>query len=127
VYAIQGLVDLAGRQQGELCPSHVVAQAQGVPEQFLLQVLRPLVRARILVSVKGPSGGYRLAKRARDITLLDVIEAVEGPVRGEAPPLAHDRGTAGLEDRLQGVCGLIAEQTRRQLQKVRISDLAATS
>src|SRR5262245_42381279 len=124
LYAVQALLDLAGREQGELYPSHVVAKANRVPERFLLKVLNPLVRARILHGVKGPNGGYALAKRVRDITLLEVVEAVEGPVRFEVPRVVKDRDGVRLDDRLEAIYGRIAEQTRRQLQKVRIADLA---
>src|SRR5258708_958355 len=66
--------------------SHTIAREHGIPERFLLKVLNPLVSAGILSSLKGPHGGYRLARTASDITLLEVIEAVEGTIRGEAPP-----------------------------------------
>ena len=41
---------------------------------------------RALASIKGPHGGYRWLSRPADITLLEVIEAIDGPIRGEAPP-----------------------------------------
>jgi DNA-binding IscR family transcriptional regulator len=51
----------------------------------LLKVLEPMVDAGTLRSVSGPRGGYRLARAPKDITLLDVIEAVDGPIRGDVP------------------------------------------
>ena len=65
--------------------SHHIAAARGIPDRFLLKVLKPLVSARILLSLKGPHGGYRLARKAEEISLLDVLEAVDGPIRGQAP------------------------------------------
>jgi Rrf2 family protein len=122
-YALQALVDLADQPHGSLRPSHVVAQAHGVPERFLLKVLNPLVRARILHGVKGPNGGYALARRVRDITLLEVVEAVDGPVRGEVPRVVQQDNNVRLDDRLEAIYGQMAEHIRRQLQKVRIADL----
>src|SRR5262249_60861758 len=58
-YAIHALVFMAGQKQNRPVPSHLVARARGIPERFLLKVLKPLVSARILYSVKGPNGGYR--------------------------------------------------------------------
>jgi Rrf2 family protein len=122
LYAVQVLVDLAGEEQGQLCPSYVLAYELGVSEQFLRKLLHPLAQAGLLQSVRGPHGGYRLAKPARAITLLEVVEALAGPIRGEASSGYHN-GEARLRGRLEDICGQIAEQARRQLRKVRISDL----
>lgn len=123
LYALQALVDMAGREQGRPVASHVVAEAQGVPERFLLKVLKPLVGAGILRSIKGPNGGYQLSKVPKDITLLDIVEAIDGPVRGHIP-FTHERGKKGaLESRLEHLYSDIAEQNRKQMQKVRLSEL----
>src|SRR5437868_14076412 len=98
-YALRALVYLAGRDRTQLVPSALIAQEAGIPELFLLKVLKPLVSARVLVSLRGPTGGYRLARPAETINLLEVIEAVDGPVRGEAP-FASDNAAA-LDRRLQ--------------------------
>jgi Rrf2 family protein len=116
---------MATQKQTSPMASHLVAKAQGIPERFLLKVLKPLVSAGVLHSVKGPNGGYRLARSPSDVTLLDVIEAVDGPVRGQAP--VTDAHSAALDKRLDAICNEAADQTRRQLQKVRISDLAKKS
>jgi Rrf2 family protein len=106
--------------------SHLVAQARGIPERFLLKVLKPLVSARVLHSVKGPNGGYRLAKPANEVSLLEVIEAVDGPIRGQAP-LSNGDNPAPLDRKLETICSQAAAQIRAQLQKVRISDLTSPS
>jgi Rrf2 family protein len=123
LYAVQALVDLARQEQGQLCPSHVLAHELGVSEKFLLKLLHPLARAGLLQSVRGPHGGYCLAKPARAITLLDVVEAVAGPIRGEASS-GYQNGKARLRGRLEDICDQIAEQVRRQLGMVRVADLA---
>ena len=78
---------------------HLVARARKIPERFLLKVLKPLVSARVLHSVKGPNGGYRLARPASDISLLEVLEAVDGPIRGYAPSGAEN-GSVPLQRKL---------------------------
>jgi Rrf2 family protein len=123
LYAVQMLVDLAGLGQNALCPAHVVARAYSLREQFLLKTLLRLVHAGLLQSVKGPRGGFRLARPLQDITLLDVVEAVEGPIWGEAPAV-YANGEDGIDARLQTVCAQVAEQVRLRLRKVRLSDLA---
>jgi Rrf2 family protein len=104
--------------------SHVVAAAEGIPERFLLKVLRPLVSARILHSLKGPNGGYRLARSADRISLLDVIEAVDSPLRGVVPEL-DGQGKDKLDKQLREACNRTAELVRQRLRKVTVQDLAA--
>jgi Rrf2 family protein len=93
-YAVSALAHLA-RHDGRLLPSGAIAEAAGLPDRFLVKVLTPLVRARVLYSVRGPLGGYRLARPAKGITLLEVVEAVDGPVRGEAPRWASRQRAGG--------------------------------
>jgi Rrf2 family protein len=117
------MVYLARHEQGKLFPSHTIAQADGTPDRFLLKILKPLVSARMLRSVKGPHGGYKLARPPEDITLLDIIEAVDGPRRAEAPQFS-DEGSA-LDRRLQAACEEAAKAVRPLLQKVTLAELAA--
>jgi Rrf2 family protein len=104
--------------------SHVIAQRRGIPERFLLKVLKPLVSAQVLFSVKGPNGGYRLARAAGDISILDVLEAVDGPIRGHAPAgLESDHGP--LQRKLDQICAQSADLVRKQLAKIKVSELAS--
>jgi Rrf2 family protein len=120
-YAAQALVELSGKKPGKLVASHTIAQATGMPEKFLLKVLTALARSRVVLAVKGPNGGYRLARPAKDITLLEVVEATDGPVRGMAPQVVADED---LDRRLQRVCDQAAEVVRRNLGRVSVADLA---
>ncbi len=121
-YALHALAFMGGQRHNRPVASHQIARARGIPERFLLKVLKPLVSARVLQSVKGPNGGYRLAKAPADISLLEVVEAVDGPIRGQAS-LAHDNGESTLDRRLDKICNQAADQVRRQLQKIRLSEL----
>jgi Rrf2 family protein len=121
-YALHAVAHMAATGEDRPVASHHIAKARGIPELFLLKILKPLVSARILRSVKGPNGGYRLAKPATKITMLEVVEAVDGPIRGTAP-LAEGGAGNGLDARLEAICGQAADQVRRHLGKVRISDL----
>ncbi|HEV3117613.1 MAG TPA: Rrf2 family transcriptional regulator [Gemmataceae bacterium] len=122
-YALHAVVFMATqKQQNKPVASHHIAKARGIPERFLLKVLKPLVSARVLHSIKGPNGGYRLARTAHDISMLDVIEAVDGPIRGIAP-LSQSQNDGHLDRKLDTICNHSAEQLRKHLQKVRISEL----
>ena len=122
-YALHALEYMAARGLDTPVPSHHIARARGIPERFLLKVLKPLVSARVLHSVKGPNGGYRLAKPANEITMLRVIEAVDGPIRGEAPAVGKD-GAATLDKRLQTVCDALATLVRERLARVTLAEMA---
>jgi Rrf2 family protein len=123
-YALHALEYMAASGRDTPVTSHHIARARGIPENFLLKVLKPLVSARVLRSVKGPHGGYRLARPASKITLLEVVEAVDGPIRGLAP-LSQEAGHHGdgLDPRLAAVCDQAAVLLRGRLGKVRVSDL----
>ena len=121
-YAVQALAYMAKQPPGKPAASHLVAEARGIPERFLLKVLKPLVDARVLLSLKGPHGGYRLARPPKAITLLEVVEAVDGPIRGEAPEVGKNGGAA-LDRRLQGACEGAAALTRQRLARTTLAEL----
>jgi Rrf2 family protein len=122
-YALRALVYLARRDGAGPVPAVQIAEAEGLPERFLGKVLKPLVSSQVLLSLRGPNGGYRLARPARGITLLEVVEAVDGPVRGETPRWAAAAG-GKLNTRLQRVCEAGAEEVRGRLRKVSLASLA---
>jgi len=123
-YAIHALSFMAAqKQQNKPVASHHVAHARGIPERFLLKVLKPLVSARILYSVKGPNGGYRLARTPNEISLLEILEAVDGPIRGQSS-FSYEEHNGALNKRLDTICNQAAEVVRKQLQKIKVSELA---
>ena len=120
-YALAALVHLAGQPPGRPIQSRVTAEAQGVPAPFLPKLLKHLVAAGILRSVRGPNGGYCLAKKPKDISLLEVIEAVGGFLPGEGD--TGPENATGLDARLQEVGDEVAGTIRRFFQKARLSHL----
>jgi Rrf2 family protein len=126
-YALHAVEYMASQEaQDKPVPSHHIAKDRGIPERFLLKVLKPLVSAHLLRSVKGPHGGYRLARPATKITLLEVVEAVEGPIRGNAPLAQEEGHKGGFDGKLEVVCDEAAALLRKQLGKVKLSDLLTT-
>ncbi len=121
-YALHAVAYMADSGSNEPVASHVIAKARKIPERFLLKVLKPLVSARVLLSIKGPNGGYRLAKPASDISLLEILEAVDGPIRGLAP-LSGEKKNGPLNSKLDSICKESADQIRKHLGSVRISQL----
>ncbi len=78
-YAIRACLHLASAGHADPVPSRVIAEAMDIPVRFLPQILGDLARASVVDSVSGQRGGYRLAREAAGLSLLDCIEAVEGP------------------------------------------------
>ncbi len=78
-YAVRALTRLG--RTGEVTAVSELAEAEGAPEVFLRKIMQKLNRAGIVESRQGPFGGYRLSKHPRDVTVLDVLEAVQGPIQ----------------------------------------------
>ena len=84
-YAIGALAHLAKAEDGKILTSDKLAEELGFPRKFLLKAMTKLATARFVSAVKGPRGGYGLAKPADKITLLAIIEAIDEPIRGLTP------------------------------------------
>ena len=122
-YALHAVAFMAAQKHDRPVASHNIAQARNIPERFLLKVLKPLVSARVLLSIKGPNGGYRLARPAADISMLEILEAVDGPIRGQAPFSESEENGGPLNHKLEAICKQTADQVRKHLEKVKMSDL----
>lgn len=120
-YALHAVAFMAQQKNDKPVASHKIAQDRGIPERFLLKVLKPLVSARVLRSIKGPNGGYQLARPASDISMLEILEAVDGPIRGQAPFDA--KSNPALNNKLEDICNQSAEAVRKTLDKIHIGDL----
>jgi Rrf2 family protein len=81
-YAVCGIFDLAYNGQGDPIQIRVIGERQGIPARYLEQIFQRLRRAQLVQSKRGPGGGYTLARRPGEITLRDIVEAVEGPLNG---------------------------------------------
>jgi Rrf2 family iron-sulfur cluster assembly transcriptional regulator len=79
-YGIRAMSYLAAMPEGCVCALREVSAAQDVPESFLAKIFQNLVHAGLVVSYRGARGGFALARPASQITLADVIEAVDGRV-----------------------------------------------
>lgn len=79
-YALRAVRHLSTLPKGKLGSINSVSEAEEIPREFLAKILKDLTRSGILVSFQGVTGGYRLAKLPKDVTFLNVIEAIDGPV-----------------------------------------------
>lgn len=80
-YGFRAVVFLAGQPQGAMVEAQVIAREVVIPMRFLLKIMPSLIKAGIVRSQRGAGGGYALARSPREISLLDILEAIEGPIR----------------------------------------------
>lgn len=123
-YAIRALAELAAL--GGVSATRVsLAEAQGIPSKFLEAILTDLKKNGLLVSHRGSSGGYVLAVPAEQITLAEIVRAVEGPlagVRGAPPEDTHYEGAA---ESLREVWVAVRAGLRLVLESVTLADLVS--
>jgi Rrf2 family protein len=79
-YAVRVMIHLAGLPAGTRVSRSELSAAAECPEQFLCKVLQGLTHAGLVVSHRGNTGGFELDERRREASLLDVVEAIEGPL-----------------------------------------------
>ena len=79
-YAIRAMIHLACLPEGRRALRDDIARSQRIPPSFMAKILRRLVHAQLLRSSRGVSGGFALATPPTEITLLDIVEATEGPI-----------------------------------------------
>lgn len=134
-WALHCCAVLAGLPAGRYLSTKVLAEFHGVPKEYLSKALQYLSQEGIVESTLGPSGGYRLARKPKDITFLDIVEAVEGKsstftctnIRKNNPcrPGKHCEG----DDKPCAIAKVMWEADaawRKTLRGVRLSDLAKT-
>ena len=101
-----------------------VSREYGIPLEYLLKILQQLVRADVLHSKRGPRGGFFLGKPAEEISILNIIEAVEGPMSSK-PQLAEQTHNAPFSIKMEGVCRNANEQVRSIFGSAKLSDIIA--
>lgn len=122
-YAVRAAIELGAAPRGSPVKGERLASAQGIPMKFLENILAELKRASIVASQRGSDGGYWLARPASEITVADLIRAVEGPlanVRGLRPEELELEGTA---EPLQRMWIAVRASLRNVLEQVTIADL----
>jgi Rrf2 family protein len=122
-YAIRAAVELAAAGEGPV-KGERIAQAQAIPPNFLENILADLRNAGIVASRRGAEGGYWLARPAGEVSLADVIRAVDGPlanVRGiRSEQVEYEGSATGLRD----VWVAVRASLRGVLERVTLADVA---
>ena len=123
-YAVRAIVELANSSQDSPRKVDEVAQAQNIPVSFLENILTQLRSSGIVRSQRGPEGGYWLGHPAHEVTLAQIIRAVEGPlvgVRGQRPEEIEYIGSA---ESLKQVWVALRANLRKVLEHVTVAQVA---
>lgn len=124
-YAVRAAIELARAPERAPVKGEAIGAAQDIPVKFLESILSGLRQAGLVQSRRGSDGGYWLSEAPQDITVADVIRAVEGPlasVRGERPErLAYPEGA----EPLQQVWIAVRSSLRSVVEHVTLADLAS--
>lgn len=122
-YALQATLQLAQADSQVPVPCSRLAAEGKMPERFLLQILRNLVAHGILGSTRGVEGGYTLERSPDEISLLEVIEAIEGPLISAVP--VGEGLPEGSRTKLEQALAEVTALARRELEAVKLADLLA--
>jgi len=95
-YGLRGMVYMARQPVGQVCLVSQVAAAEDLPESYLAKIFQDLARNRLLMSHRGAKGGFSLVSEPEEVNLLQIIEAVEGPI-ALAPCLDVREGCERIE------------------------------
>jgi Rrf2 family iron-sulfur cluster assembly transcriptional regulator len=113
-YGLRGILYLAKRPQGTVILASEVAEAQGLPESYLAKIFQDLTRGGLLLSHRGAKGGFSLVRPPSEISLRQVIEAIEGPI-AISPCLDEREGCERMD-----TCGVFSALKEAQARLVKV-------
>ena len=123
-YAVRTVLYLA-RDGSRLASVTEIAQSMHIPKSFLAKLLQRLVRSNILTSMRGVNGGFQLAQKPSDITLLSIMEAVQGPAGINVCAIDSKRCKLSSSCSVHPVWVEIRKEVERRLKRATIANLLA--
>ncbi len=123
-YAIRGIVYLAARQSDQVCLLSDIAAAVDVPQTFLAKIFQQFSKIGLVRSYRGTGGGFVLGRPPEKITLLEVVEAVEGPIIPNRCVTGEGECTRTSSCNVHPVWVKVQTQVKDILEKVTLKDLA---
>lgn len=125
-YGTRAMVELAavwGHDPHQLTKGDQLAQAQGIPAKFLEGILRQLRQAGLVASQRGAEGGYRLDRAPSEITIADIVRALDGPLAAVRDLRPEDVHYSGGADHLREVWVALRSAMRDVLEHTTIADV----
>ncbi len=124
-YAVRAMVELASVDAGVLVKTEELAAAQGIPPQFLVDILSNLRTDRLVRSRRGRDGGYELAQPPADISVADVLRSIDGPLASVHDTGLGDLPYSGATTALTDVWRALRASMRSVLEQTSLADVAA--
>ncbi|GAB6052305.1 Rrf2 family transcriptional regulator [Magnetospira thiophila] len=122
LFAIEAVLDIAYHASAEPVQSREITRRQGIPRRYLEQALQQLVRAGILIGVRGPRGGYRLARERRRVTVGEIVRVVRKMETGDDPIQDQTGSDLGLQV-VRPLWQELQEEVMTKLDSINIDDL----
>ncbi len=124
-YAVRAMIQLATADNGALVKTDILAAAQGIPAQFLVDILSDLRADRLVRSHRGRDGGYQLARPAGEISIADVLRCIDGPLASVRDIGLGDLPYSGPTAALTDVWRALRASMRSVLERTTLADVAA--
>lgn len=125
-YAVRAMVQLATVDDGALVKTDELAQAQGIPSQFLVDILSDLRTDRLVRSHRGRDGGYELARPGTEISIGDVLRCIDGPLASVRDIGLGDLPYSGPTAALTDVWRALRASMRSVLEETTVADVASS-
>ena len=122
-YALRAALELAAAPDEKPLKGERIATAQAIPLRFLEYILMQLRHAGLVESRRGADGGYRLARPAADVTLADVIRAIDGPLAGVSGARPETLDFTGVAEPMRDVWIAVRASLRGVLERVTLADV----
>jgi Rrf2 family protein len=124
-YAIRAALELAAAPDEKPVKGERISTAQAIPLRFLENILMQLRHAGLVDSRRGADGGYKLARPASEVTLADVIRAIDGPLAGVSGARPETLDFAGVAEPMRDVWIAVRASLRGVLERVTLADVVA--
>ena len=124
-YALRAALELAAAPDEKPVKGERIATAQAIPLRFLENILMQLRHAGLVESRRGADGGYRLARPAAEVTLADVIRAIDGPLAGVSGARPETLDFTGVAEPMRDVWIAVRASLRGVLEGVTLADVIA--
>lgn len=122
LFAIEAVLDIAYHAGGEPVQSREITRRQGIPRRYLEQTLQQLVRSGILTGVRGPRGGYRLARERRRVTVGEIVRVVRALEAAEETAEELPSSELG-RDVIRPMWTVLQDEIMARLDGISIDDL----
>jgi Rrf2 family protein len=124
-YAVRAMIQLATADEGAVVKTDDLAKAQGIPPQFLVDILSDLRTDRLVRSYRGREGGYELARPAAEISIADVLRCIDGPLASVRDIGLGDLPYSGPTAALTDVWRALRASMRSVLEQTSLAEVAA--